>query len=62
MARFEAAGAMEPKQAIVMRRGKEIAQGAHSSMIWLALRIRQPGDTFSEAERPIDGLLRRVLN
>jgi PTH2 family peptidyl-tRNA hydrolase len=48
---------MEPKQVIVMRRdlgmrrGKEIAQGAHASMIWLALRIRQPGYTFTEAER-----------
>jgi PTH2 family peptidyl-tRNA hydrolase len=46
-----------PKQVIVMRRdlgmrrGKEIAQGAHASMIWLAFRIRQPGYTFTEAER-----------
>src|SRR5262245_46542778 len=46
-----------PKQVIVMRRdlgmrrGKEIAQGAHASMIWLALRVRQPGYSFSEAER-----------
>jgi PTH2 family peptidyl-tRNA hydrolase len=46
-----------PKQVIVMRRdlgmrrGKEIAQGAHASMIWLALRIRQPGYTFTDAER-----------
>jgi PTH2 family peptidyl-tRNA hydrolase len=46
-----------PKQVIVMRRdlgmrrGKEIAQGAHASMIWLALRIRQSGYTFTEAER-----------
>ena len=46
-----------PKQVIVMRRdlgmrrGKEIAQGAHASMIWLALRIRQPGSMFTEAER-----------
>jgi PTH2 family peptidyl-tRNA hydrolase len=44
------------KQVIVMRRdlgmrrGKEIAQGAHASMIWLALRVRQPGHSFSEAE------------
>lgn len=51
------AGGSDPKQVIVMRRdlgmrrGKEIAQGAHASMIWLALRIRQPGPTFSEAER-----------
>jgi PTH2 family peptidyl-tRNA hydrolase len=48
---------MEPKQVIVMRRdlgmrrGKEIAQGAHAAMIWLALRIRQPGYGFTEAER-----------
>src|SRR3954470_21691480 len=47
---------MEPKQVIVirrdlgMRRGKEIAPGAHASMIWLALRIRLPGYTFTEAE------------
>lgn len=34
-----------------MRRGKEIAQGAHASMIWLARRIHQPGFTFTEAER-----------
>jgi PTH2 family peptidyl-tRNA hydrolase len=46
-----------PKQVIVMRRdlgmwrGKEIAQGAHASMIWLALRIRQPGYAFTDAER-----------
>lgn len=46
-----------PKQVIVMRRdlgmrrGKEIAQGAHASMIWLALRVRQSGYTFSDAER-----------
>jgi peptidyl-tRNA hydrolase, PTH2 family len=46
-----------PRQVIVMRRdlgmrrGKEIAQGAHASMLWLAHRIRQPGFTFSEAER-----------
>ena len=46
-----------PKQVIVMRRdlgmrrGKEIARGAHASMIWLALRIRQPGSFFTEAER-----------
>ena len=48
---------MDPKQVIVMRRdlgmrrGKEIAQGAHASMIWLSLRIRQPGYSFTEAER-----------
>jgi PTH2 family peptidyl-tRNA hydrolase len=46
-----------PKQVIVMRRdlgmrrGKEIAQGAHASMIWLAERIRQRHVGFSEAER-----------
>jgi peptidyl-tRNA hydrolase, PTH2 family len=34
-----------------MRRGKEIAQGAHASMIWLATRIRQPGYAFTESER-----------
>ncbi len=56
-----------PKQVIVMRRdlgmrrGKEIAQGAHASMIWLALRIRQPGCTFSEAERAwLDGAFTKV--
>src|SRR3954449_7696885 len=48
---------MGPKQVIVMRRdlgmrrGKEIAQGAHAAMIWLSLRIRRQGYTFSEAER-----------
>jgi PTH2 family peptidyl-tRNA hydrolase len=46
-----------PKQVIVMRRdlgmrrGKEIAQGAHASMIWLARRIQQPDYRFNEAER-----------
>jgi len=41
-----------PKQVIVMRRdlgmrrGKEIAQGAHASMIWLALRIREADYMF----------------
>jgi PTH2 family peptidyl-tRNA hydrolase len=56
-----------PKQVIVMRRdlgmrrGKEIAQGAHASMMWLALRIRQPGHTFSEAERQwLDGPFTKV--
>ncbi len=48
---------MEPKQVIVMRRdlgmrrGKEIAQGAHASMIWLSLRIREPGHAFTQAEQ-----------
>jgi PTH2 family peptidyl-tRNA hydrolase len=46
---------------IVMRRGKEIAQGAHAAMIWLALRIRQPGYTFSDAERRrLDGAFIKV--
>ena len=56
-----------PKQVIVMRRdlgmrrGKEIAQGAHASMIWLALRIRQPGYAFTEAERRwLDGAFTKV--
>jgi PTH2 family peptidyl-tRNA hydrolase len=56
-----------PKQVIVMRRdlgmrrGKEIAQGAHASMIWLALRVRQPGDGFTEAERQwLDGAFTKV--
>src|SRR5215468_9790644 len=56
-----------PKQVIVMRRdlgmrrGKEIAQGAHASMIWLALRIRQPGSTFTDAERRwLDGAFTKV--
>ena len=56
-----------PKQVIVMRRdlgmrrGKEIAQGAHASMMWLALRIRRPGHEFSEAERLwLDGPFTKV--
>jgi PTH2 family peptidyl-tRNA hydrolase len=56
-----------PKQVIVMRRdlgmrrGKEIAQGAHASMIWLSLSIRQPGLTFTEAERRwLDGAFTKV--
>ncbi len=56
-----------PKQVIVMRRdlgmrrGKEIAQGSHASMIWLALRIRQPGYTFNDAERRwLDGSFTKV--
>lgn len=58
---------MEPKQVIVMRRdlgmrrGKEIAQGAHASLLWLPLRIRQPGYTFTEAERRwLDGAFTKV--
>lgn len=58
---------MEPKQVIVMRRdlgmrrGKEIAQGAHASMIWLAQRIRQPGYVFTAAERQwLSGLFTKV--
>lgn len=57
----------DPKQVIVMRRdlgmrrGKEIAQGAHAAMIWLSLRIRQPGYTFTEAERLwLDGPFTKV--
>ena len=57
----------EPKQVIVMRRdlgmrwGKEIAQGSHASMMWLALRIRQPGYTFTEAEQLwLDGSFTKV--
>ena len=58
---------MDPKQVIVMRRdlgmrrGKEIAQGAHAAMIWLADRIRQPGGDFTEAERRwLDGAFTKV--
>jgi peptidyl-tRNA hydrolase, PTH2 family len=46
-----------PKQVIVMRRdlgmrrGKEIAQGAHASMLWLAHRVRHVHMTFTPAER-----------
>ena len=64
---MESSGASVPKQVIVMRRdlgmrrGKEIAQGSHASMIWLALRIRQPGYTFTEAERRwLDGTFTKV--
>src|SRR4051812_30466746 len=56
-----------PKQVIAMRRdlgmrrGKEIAQGAHASMIWLATRILRPGYTCSEAERLwLDGPFTKV--
>ena len=56
-----------PKQVIVMRRdlsmrrGKEIAQGSHASMIWLALRIRQPGFTFNDAESQwLDGSFTKI--
>jgi peptidyl-tRNA hydrolase, PTH2 family len=58
---------MEPKQVIVMRRdlgmrrGKEIAKGAHASMIWLSQRIREPGYAFTEAERAwLDGSFTKV--
>src|SRR3954469_14549232 len=58
-----------PKQVIVMRRdlgmrrGKEIAQGAHAAMIWLALRIRQPGPAFNEGERRwLDGPFTKVCD
>jgi peptidyl-tRNA hydrolase len=53
----EAGESMEPKQAIVMRRDlgmrrrKEIAEGAHASMMWLSHRIRKPGFLFTEAEQ-----------
>lgn len=44
-----------------MRRGKEIAQGAHASMIWLSQRIRQPGHAFTKAERLwLDGAFTKV--
>jgi peptidyl-tRNA hydrolase len=44
-----------------MRRGKEIAQGAHSSIIWLSQRIRKPGYVFTEAERTwLDGSFTKV--
>src|SRR3954462_6344876 len=66
-ATMETTGQGAPKQVIVMRRylgmrrGKEIAQGAHASMIWLALRIRQPGYVFNEAEgRWLDGAFTKV--
>jgi PTH2 family peptidyl-tRNA hydrolase len=43
-----------------MRRG-EIAQGSHASMIWLVLRIRQPGYTLTHAERRwLDGSITKV--
>ena len=66
---------MNVKQVIVirrdlkMRRGKEIAQGAHASMAWLRQRvmprIRPAGPLdqveFSEAERAwLEGSLRKV--
>jgi PTH2 family peptidyl-tRNA hydrolase len=64
---METTGENAPKQVIVMRRdlgmrrGKEIAQGAHASMIWLALRIRRPGYWFTEAERRwLDGAFTKV--
>ena len=46
---------------LAMRRGKEIAQGSHASMIWLALRIRQPGFTFNDAESQwLDGSFTKI--
>ena len=58
---------MEPKQVIVMRRdlgmrrGKEIAQGSHASMMWLSHRIRQSDCSFTEAEqRWLDGNFTKV--
>ena len=71
----EEAGQRPTKQVIVirrdlrMRRGKEIAQGAHASMAWLRqrltpqLRLAGVADrvTFSEAERVwLEGSLRKV--
>jgi peptidyl-tRNA hydrolase, PTH2 family len=44
-----------------MRRGKEIAQGAHASIMWLSHRIRRPCHTFTEAERLwLDGPFTKV--
>ncbi len=71
----EVAERRSTKQVIVirrdlkMRRGKEIAQGAHASMAWLRQRVIQrmtPAGTvdhvdFSEAERAwLEGSLRKV--
>ena len=71
----EDVGPRATKQVIVirrdlrMRRGKEIAQGAHASMAWLRQRVqpvlRPAGHpdrlAFSEAEREwLDGSLRKV--
>jgi peptidyl-tRNA hydrolase, PTH2 family len=64
---------MKVKQVIVirrdlgMRRGKEIAQGAHASMAWLSERLCRSGfsapDTdFSAAERSwLEGLFTKVV-
>src|SRR5581483_3486076 len=71
---LEAGGPMEPKQVIVirrdlgMRRGKEIAQGAHASGAWLTSRLfavagmpRQYMVTLSEAEEAwVKGLFTKV--
>jgi peptidyl-tRNA hydrolase, PTH2 family len=64
---------MEAKQVIVirrdlkMRRGKEIAQGAHASMAWLTARLSYHAPpniyvaAFTTAERAwIDGLFTKV--
>src|SRR4051794_40785568 len=66
-ATMETTGRDGPKQVIVMRRdlgmrrGKEIAQGAHASMIWLPHSIRQTGYPFTEAERRwLDGAFTKV--
>lgn len=51
-----------------MRRGKEIAQGAHASMAWLAVRMRPftrgftQSVTFTEAEKKwVNGSFRKVV-
>jgi PTH2 family peptidyl-tRNA hydrolase len=63
---------MECKQVIVMRkdlkmrRGKEIAQGAHASMKWLVERVRFTHElvydfAFSEAEKAwMEGLFTKI--
>ena len=42
-----------------MNRGKEISQGAHASMMWLTLRLREcghHGQMSEHSEKHIDGL------